>query len=212
MEGKCVMSRCRGFAQKNKRQKKEDPYLVHLAEQETKQERKFALFNSISTPTSYIKPRRNPTATSGTISRGPKPSNVDPSDDFPVAVGEDEEAEFKVKLAVVPAVFVVLAVDPEPAVVVAAPATLTLARVAGGWAVLACVSCSKVSFTQNIWEVLEGWDENIGLQFRHNHPQNKKPPDPHKPVPQSQSALQRSTMDIHHQKASKMDQRKWGDH
>jgi len=140
MEGKCVMSRCRSFAQKHRRQTKEDPYLAHLADQG----KKLGLFNSISTPISYIKPKTNPTARNGAISRDPKPSNLDPSDDFPVAVGEDEEAELEVELAVVPAAFVVLVLeaDPEPAVVVAAPDTLTLARVAGGWAVLACVSVS----------------------------------------------------------------------
>lgn len=67
----------------------------------------------------------------------PKPFTLDPSDDL--LVGDDEDVE--VEVAVVPPAFVVVVAVPESAVVVAPPATLTLARVAGGSAVLACVSC-----------------------------------------------------------------------
>jgi hypothetical protein len=70
-----------------------------------------------------------------------KPFKLDPSDDFPVAVGEDEaEVDFEdeVEATELPA-FVALVADPDPDVVVA-PATATVERVAGGVAVLACDS------------------------------------------------------------------------
>lgn len=130
------------------------------------------------------------------------------------AAGEDEDALVEVDVAVVvPPVFVVVASDPEEVVVAAAPpGTLTLDRVAGGSAVLACVSCLNIhQFSCSPSRISRSPIES-NLQSRHTDHSSTKPQDQRKPVQKHRSAPMGSTKDTRPGTVSMMGPRRLGGH